>query len=379
MERKNIHGGNIYKFAAAKGIVPSSVVDFSANINPLGMSAVAKEALIAGVDGCIHYPDPGEESLRRVAANVFGVSADMIYFGNGAAELLYALTRLHTLRKAYVPEPGFSEYREAAGTAGLTVVGYAMKKESCKQGYRFTPDYEYLEKQLTEEREPVIVFLGNPNNPDGSLVQPEEVLRLAKAATKTNSLIMVDESFIEFTDSSTSMRSYITTQPQLVVLHSLTKFYAIPGLRLGMLFYGGRAHRDELTSYIPAWSVNHLAQCYGQAALLDTRYQELSRTTVMTEKEYLHDAFNAFPFIKTSHPSVNFMLCRWLPTTPPIYDIIEYLADKAVLIRDCSTYEGLGTGWFRVAVKDRDANNLLIHYIKEFAYEHDLFSTTWTD
>uniref|UniRef100_UPI00402A5FB1 aminotransferase class I/II-fold pyridoxal phosphate-dependent enzyme n=1 Tax=Veillonella magna TaxID=464322 RepID=UPI00402A5FB1 len=237
----------------------------------------------------------------------------------------------------------------------------------------------YLEYQLTQEREPEIVFIGNPNNPDGSFVQPEEVLRLAKAATKTNSLIMVDESFIEFTDSSTSMRSYITTQPQLVVLHSLTKFYAIPGLRLGMLFYGGRAHRDELTSYIPAWSVNHLAQCYGQAALLDTRYQELSRTTVMTEKEYLHDAFNAFPFIKTSHPSVNFMLCRWLPTTPPIYDIIEYLADKAVLIRDCSTYEGLGTGWFRVAVKDRDANNLLIHYIKEFAYEHDLFSTTWTD
>lgn len=377
---KNIHGGNIYKTAASQGVSPQDIVDFSANINPVGLSAKGQAAILSHLDEIIHYPDPNNMDLLNIASTVLHVPDEYILFGNGAAQLLYALMEVKGLQQVIVPAPGFSEYALAAKAQDLNVRSYQLTL-ALEPQLHFTVPYELLRQYLSEaaaKGQRSLVCLGNPNNPDGSLQTVHEVLALATLANESNSLLLIDESFIEFTNESHSLRPYLAEYDNLLVLHSLTKFYAIPGLRLGALL----GHPQVLTNiqqHIPAWSVNHLAAQYGQAALQDEVYRQKSRAVVAREKEWLYGAIKAFPFIKAVAPSVNFMLLHWEPNSPSLQDLMNFLETKHVLIRNCEAYEGLGTGWFRIAVKDRTNNQLLISYVKEFAYAHNLFSSSWSD
>lgn len=374
---KNIHGGNIYKIAAAHGVNPQDIVDFSANINPQGLSPKGKEALLGHVEEVIHYPDPNNEALLEVAAKLLTVPKDNILFGNGAAQLLYALMELQGIAQVLVPAPGFSEYALAAMAQNIKVQSYSLRLEETPT-YHFEVPYDVLREHLVAAKEnntQTLLCLGNPNNPDGSLQMVNEVIELAKLAEESGSLLLVDESFIEFTNESHSLRPYIEETPNILVLHSFTKFYAIPGLRLGALL-GQPQILNTIKQFIPAWSVNHLAAQYGIGALQDEVYRQKSRAVVAREKEWLYGAIKVFHFLTVLPPSVNFMLLHWQPESPSLQDFMEFLETKNLLIRSCEAYEGLGTGWFRIAVKDRANNELLISYVKEFAHAHNLFSTS---
>lgn len=377
---KNIHGGNIYKIARAHGVHPQDIIDFSANINPIGLSPKGEAALKAHLSEIIHYPDPNNEALLEVTSKTLAISIEQILFGNGAAQLLYALMELSDLKEVLVPAPGFSEYALAAKAQNLKVTSYPLTLVADPM-YHFEMPYEILRDHLhraAANGERYLLCLGNPNNPDGSLQTVATVLELAQLAAASDSLLLVDESFIEFTNESHSLRPYIKEYPNLLVLHSLTKFYAIPGLRLGALL-GNAELLARIKQYIPAWSVNHLAAHYGIGALQDEVYRQKSRAVVAREKEWLYGAIKAFPFLTVCAPSVNFMLLHWQPESPDLGAFMEFLNTKNLLIRSCEAYEGLGTGWFRIAVKDRTNNELLISYVKEFAYAHNLFSTSRSD
>lgn len=397
--KKNVHGGNIYKFAAQKGISPDAVLDFSANINPLGLSRLGAEALIDQWEGLIHYPDPHNTELRAITAQRLGVPTENLLFGNGAAELLFAIARLPGFTDVLVPAPGFSEYGEAANAAGLTVSSYTLTQrffkndtmaftatvtnETCPATASvagFVVDYEELAKRLRHDyaQKRCLVFLGNPNNPDGSLVNPAAVQTLLATIRAGNHLLVVDESFIEFTDETTTLRLEAVACDYLIVLHSLTKFYAIPGLRLGAII-GTAPRLQAVKKSIPAWSVNRLAQVYGAAALQDESYRQRTKCKTPIERDWLCEQLAQLGPIQVVRPSVNFILCHWLLKTPTVDALYEFLATKYIVVRDCSAYETLGSGWFRVAVKSQANNENLVSAIKEFCHEHNLLGTPRSD
>lgn len=358
MTRKE-HGGNIYRFVREKHISPESILDFSANINPLGISPKGREALYQALPEIIHYPDPEQAGLFEAVSLKYHVQPEQILFGNGAAELIFALCRLEGLEEAVIPDPAFSEYEEGARSVGLTVRRLCLPVET---GFTFTAEL------LPELKARTIVFLGNPNNPDGQLLPSGEVEKLIDRLRSTDSLLLVDESFIDFTDSQASARSLLDDYPQLIILHSFTKFYAVPGLRIGALYAAPEIVR-QLARFIPTWSVNRLAQAYMQGALADTAYSTSSRDFIAHERQRIYEAYCELPDVKPYLPAANFMLIHWLGSAP-VMELQQFLAEHHILIRSCANYDSLGADWFRIAIKASEQNDQLLALIRKFIYNH---------
>lgn len=411
---KNQHGGNIYEFSAAHHVDENKVLDFSANINPLGMSPVGKKALQTSWEQCIHYPDIHNKELLIALSRHLSLSEESILMGNGAAELLYALMATVVTGTVYVPAPGFSEYKKSAKAFNRPVVFYTHVGEASKntdelrdaekepisasankltdeavnkltdEAVNELPDAAVNElidvtvNETTEIASGSLFIVGNPNNPDGRLVGLEDLKKILVYAQKHNSYVLVDESFIEFTDESHSARQLLAIYDNLLILHSLTKFYAVPGLRLGALL-GHAKLLKQVQLVIPAWSVNRPAQIYGKAALTDEAYIKASKEFIQKEKQRFYEALKEFPFLKVIKPTVNFILIRWLPESPDLQAFTAFLNRRYIMIRNCESYEGLGTGWFRIAVKKQEENDVLLLQVKEFANEHNLFSSSWSD
>lgn len=367
------HGGNIYKFAKEKGISPSDIIDFSANINPFGTSPKGVVDLEEELKNIIHYPDPRATELVDKAAKVYGVENNQILVGNGASEILSAICRFPNFTGVLVPGPGFSEYEACAKAAGLEVAPIYS---------RIHEDEEYFEvpylalmafaAKLKGQDGRVIAFLGNPNNPDGSLLDPEKIKILADMYQEIDSLLVIDESFIDFTDGTHSVRPLINECKNIIILHSLTKFFAVPGLRVGLAFSNPDLI-NKLKAFIPTWSVNNLVQAYATSALNDKEYITKTRAFIGEECLRVHQLYRELPHLVAFKPSVNFMLIKWNIDSPKVTDLQAYLEEKNILIRSCYNYYGLGPNYFRIAIKTKTLNDLLYSYIKEFFYEHNLF------
>lgn len=364
------HGGNIYEFAHAKSLHPSEVLDFSANINPLGMSHMGYEALTRVLKECEHYPDINNSDMLVALRDRLQLPIEYMLLGNGASELLYAAMQVVPVTKVYVPGPGFSEYTKAAKAYSKSVYTYPLDGLGGLQVH-------WPLGEGTKEN-PCLYIVGNPNNPDGSLIHREAFEAYLDAVKKEGSYVLVDESFIEFTDEQQSVRQLCRLHSNLLVLHSLTKFYAVPGLRLGAIL-GAPELLTRLHHVLPAWSVNRLAQVYGVKALRDFEYIEASKAYIQEEKQRIYKALQKFPFLEVIEPSVNFILLKWLPKSPNLEDFTAYVNRHHIMIRGCQNYEGLGSGWFRIAIKKKEENNVLLSHVKEYGNEHNLFSSTWTD
>lgn len=436
---KAIHGGNIYEFAKAHNLPMEQILDFSANINPIGMSPIGLEAMTKALTQCIYYPDIHNEELMTVISERFNLPTSQIALGNGASELLYALMKVLPCETVYVPAPGFSEYTKAAQCYGKTLrtysidslgglqnvwplpntqnlnIAYDTKHTNQLHGTKYTSQlhgrkytsqlhvakyasplddiksispqdgterdkllYNKHDARLLQDVPGALCIIGNPNNPDGSLIDTVQFKEYVAQAQAAGLYILVDESFIEFTDETQTVRQLCKSIPNLLVLHSLTKFYAVPGLRLGALF-GSEKVIDLIQASLPAWSVNRLAQVYGAQALQDTAYVKESKDYVKEEKQRFYMALQEFPFLQVIEPSVNFILLRWLPKEPTLGNFMAYMNRHHIMLRNCEAYEGLGTGWFRLAIKKKEENNVLLSYVKEYGNEHNLFSTSWTD
>lgn len=362
------HGGRIAHYIQEFKLRPQDVLDFSANINPMGMSPKGKQAMWEALEQVIHYPDQDNRALKEALAYSFDLDREDILVGNGAAELIYALCRLPGFTGVMVPAPGFSEYTSGARAANLPVAPIYYRQY--EDEHRFEVPYMALQafgaklaNKADGEEGRVIVFLTNPNNPDGSLLDVESTLQVATMLAASGSLLVVDESFIEFTDGSHSLRPYIKSHENLVILHSLTKFYAVPGLRIGSLFANPRIIQN-LEGLIPCWSVNSLAQAYTSAALADTEYQESSRAFIQEEGKRLYTAYNALNYIQAYRPTANFMLLHMDHPSLGVNELFERLGREGLFIRKGLNFDGLGEGWFRIAIKDRLANDRLLTRIK---------------
>lgn len=312
-----IHGGNIFQFAHEQRIEPYEVIDFSANINPLGPSQRGLSALESQLRYISHYPDATNDDILNAIADIYGMNKNQIVVGNGAAELLYAICRLPGYTGAFVPAPGFSEYKAALEASRIPVrdIYYRPREDEHGKPY-FEVPYLALETfaaELKGQDGRIIVFLGNPNNPDGTLLDKNHIRTIASMLKDANSLLVIDESFIDFVGNDTlqdneySMRSLVNEFDNIIVVHSFTKFYAVPGLRIGAAF-SNPLIIEQLNSFIPTWSVNTLAQSYTEAALNDVEYVKRTKQVLHEEQLFMYNSLDTIDGITIYPPSANFML-----------------------------------------------------------------------
>ena len=364
-----IHGGNIFQFAHEQRIEPYEVVDFSANINPLGPSQRGLDALNAQLRYISHYPDATNDDVLNAIADTYGMDKHQIIVGNGAAELLYAICRLPGYTGAFVPAPGFSEYKEALEASKIPVrdIFYRPREDDNGKPY-FEVPYLALETfaaELKGQDGRIIVFLGNPNNPDGTLLDKDHIRTVASMLKDANSLLVIDESFIDFVgndplqDNEHSMRSLVNEFDNIIVVHSFTKFYAVPGLRIGAAFTN-ETLITQLQQYIPSWSVNTLAQAYTKAALNDVDYIKRTKQELNEERVFMYNALDAIEGITVYPPSANFILFQVNQEGITANYINEELKKYNMIVRNCDSYVGLTNHWVRIAIKDHDTNIKLV-------------------
>jgi len=350
------HGGNIYR----DGLPAGGWLDFSANINPAGLAPSVREALLASVDDVIRYPDPEAKELKAALAERYNVPAAQLVLGNGAAELFYLFLQTIRPRRVLLPVPSFSEYERAALAASCKISFFALSAEN---DFRF--DWEELLAVL-----PVTdcIILGNPNNPTGTLVTRNELVRLLEEIKDGTQWLVVDESFLDFLlfDSRYTVRDLVAEYPRLFVVQSLTKFYALPGLRLGF----GVAEENlaaRLNAGKDVWNVNLLAQRAGVAALMDTEYQQKSRQQLIEEMQRLHKGIDGLHGIKAFPPSVNFMLLDVSGTGLNSSEFTAKLQARGILVRDCANYTGIEDDCYvRIAIRQPEENDRLLAVLEDF-------------
>lgn len=349
MMERFAHGGNIYSSPPAGGWS-----DFSANISPLGLPDSVRKVIAENISGVVNYPDPAGRELKRAISSFYDVPEDEIVLGNGGSELLYVLMHARKPRRALIPAPSFSEYERAAISSGARIVHVLSKEEDL-----FRTDIDAI---LRVAAEGDVVFLGSPNNPTGTLLTADDVRAVAKSA----SLVVVDESFMDFRDDAAryTARHLPSELENVVVIQSMTKFYALPGLRLGFSLSSPRLARKMEAAKDP-WNVNLLAQAAGVAALSDSGYQRRVRELVMREKDALFAALSGLYDLFAFPPTVNFILIRLGASWGTAAELSERMRQRGILIRDCSNYPGLDGSFIRTAVKTRAENERLTRALSD--------------
>ena len=347
------HGGNVYKAAQAQQIPVEKIMDFSASINPLGPPAVVLRAIRSSLKQIVHYPDPDCRQLRKVLAQQRGVDPDMILVGNGSTELIHLLPRALRIKSALIIGPTFEEYARALMEAGSVVEYVHAKREQ-----RFRPPLQDVQELLSARRSKFdAVFLCNPNNPTGQVMNRRAMCELAEAVERQQGWLIVDEAFIDYCQEQ-SVVFMLREYPRMVVLRSLTKFYAMPGLRIGYLL-GASKVVDHVKDRQPPWSVNSLAQEVSCAVLQDDVYAMKSRAFMRNERLRFMRGLRSLSGLRVYSSAANFVLIE-LPASIGAGEVTDRLVCEKLLVRDCSTLPGLTTRMIRVAVRTAKENRRLL-------------------
>lgn len=350
------HGGNLAEIARAYGVDEASLIDFSANINPLGQPESVRNVIENGADLLLHYPDPDSTELTNALAERHGCDPASIVVGNGSNELVYLLARAVSPRRAAILEPTFSEYGRALGQVRCDVC-----RLFAEEGGGFSHPLTQL-RQASDRFD--MTFLCNPNNPTGALAGRDQIMGAVRAMPQ--GVVAVDEAFMDFVqEASAATCADVAAQTEdLVVLRSMTKFYAIPGLRLGYAV-GPKRLMGKLRELREPWSVNALAQKAGLAAVADTDFAQRTLDFLAAERPRLAAGIEEIEHLQPSASPANFLMVKITTREITCDQLRAALIPRGLVIRHCSNFPGLGPAYFRVAVRNADENQALLAALRE--------------
>lgn len=357
MLEKHGHGGDIWTAAELYGVDKNAFTDFSSNMNPLGPPEIV-ESIVRGEwkKELSRYPDPDCRELRARIAGVYGVPPDSVLAGNGAAELIDLAVRVLKPSRVGILRPCFLEYGKAAERAGASVVELPLSAER-----DFDPDWE-SEELWAKAEEADVLFLGHPNNPTGRLLPQPFLKRLLEWGKP----VILDEAFIDFSGSEehVSCIRQAAASDRLFVVRSMTKFYTVPGLRLGFIVASPEWIR-RMKGLQTDWSVNGLAQRIGTAVLGDREYERATLKWLGTERAWMKSAMEELGLLVTDS-AANYLLFR-LPESFPaaIKELQASMGKKGILVRDGSTFTGLDSRYGRTAVRLRGDNSRFIRVLAD--------------
>lgn len=341
--REIIHGGDIYNH--------KNVLDYSANINPLGISDKVMEAAKNGIAMSIHYPDIACRKLCKEISKAEKISKNFILCGNGAADLIFSFVIAVKPKKALLIAPTFAEYEAALKTVSCHITYYDLKEKN-----DFIVQDNIIDC-ITEETD--VLFLCNPNNPTGQLTDKELLIKIANRCKENNCYFIIDECFNDFLDypEKVSMKSELYNYPNIVILKAFTKMYAMPGLRLGYCMSRNSFLLEKMEAVTQPWNVSIPAQEAGIAALKEKKYVEKTKKLIKEERAYIiKELENMGICVIGSKANYIFFYCE--------NDLYKACLKKHILIRDCSNYSGLKKGYYRIAVRKPEENKILIQVLK---------------
>lgn len=348
------HGGGVWRTARELGIPASEILDFSASINPLGIPdgvlRAAREALAASV----HYPEIDASSLREALAAFHGLPAAQILPGSGSTELIYLFPRVLRPRRALLVTPAFSEYARALEQSGTALDVFPLDPEN---GFRLDP--ERLLHALSPETD--LILFANPGNPTGVGLDPAAVEGVARGA-REQALVAVDEAFVDFCPEL-SVIDRVPAHGNLFVFRSLTKFYAIPGLRAGYLAGPPRAMARLAAAQLP-WSLSTPSLAAAKACLGEEEYRRETLATIPVLRESLAGGLSKLGL--TVYPSrANFILARLEKPGWNVAAVAAALCRRGILIRNCANFPPLDGRYLRVAVRGEEENARLLSALED--------------
>jgi threonine-phosphate decarboxylase len=352
------HGGNLREISKQFGIPEVEILDFSTSINPLGPPRSALKAILDEMERLVHYPEIDGASLREQLAEQDGLEIENVLVGNGSIEFVYLIPRVLRPKKALVPVPTFSDYERSLRLADSLTMTFRLRKE---EGFSLPLD-SFL-RDMTDETD--LVYLCNPNNPTGTLLPQEALINIVTAAQKSGAIVVVDEAFIDFVPDG-SIRRRVKEFENLLILRSFTKFFGIPGLRAGAL-YGPKDLMERMAVHKEPWSMNRLAGAAVVAALKDESYRQETIELVERERNFLVEELSALPGIESYSSGGNYLLVETSPPLPESDRLFEIFLRGGILLRHCASFPGLGSRFFRLAVKTRDENRLLVELFQRAA------------
>ena len=350
------HGGDVYAWAQRARIDPAEIVDFSASINPLGPPALARKAFQKSYREVSHYPEPYGQELKEALAKHHGIKPAEILIGNGSTQLIYLLCSALRPRKALVVTPAFSEYANALKLAGAKVRFLPLASDE---------DFEFSTEKFmaTWRKEGDIAFLTNPNSVTGQLIPRAEVEKIVRIALLEKRFVVIDEAFIDFVEAE-SIKQLIRHNPYVIILRSLTKYYALPGLRVGYLLAHSR-RVAQLAAYLEPWSVNRPAQKVALACLADRSFGLKTERWLRRERNYLTQALIGLKSFQPYASSANFLLVR-IANNASAVELRSFLLNQKILIRAFNSFAGVGADHFRIAVRRRKDNQRLLEALREW-------------
>lgn len=351
---KPIHGGGVDRAMLELGLPRAAIHDFSASINPLGTPPEVQRALIAALDRIGDYPEIDAASLRVDLANFHQLPAENLLPGSGSTELIYLLPRVFRPRRALLLLPCFSEYAPALQQAGCQIDTLCLSPDD-----EFTFSVEQVMAAMREDTD--LVLLANPGNPTGIGIDPQELIALAKQLSSCR--LLVDEAFVDFCPE----RSVLKEVPQLsnlLVLRSMTKFYAIPGLRVGYLA-ASAPDVAQLTALKEPWTMSNLAIAAGRACLDSENYRQQTLQLIPKLRAGLRQGLEALG-IKVFTGEANYLLCYLPATVSNAVELKRTLQQRGLLIRTCDDFVPLDDRYLRVAVLGAEDNRCLLRAIDTF-------------
>lgn len=340
------HGGDVRAMARNLDCEVSDLLDFSANLNPLGPPECLRQVVSRHLSEVVHYPDPSCAALCEALSRMMSVPQGHIVCGNGSTELLFAVPAVLGAKRAIIPVPSYSDYATAARRSGLEVELVLYPVES-------GIDWQKMESRLTGDE---LVVVGQPGNPVGNLFDLNEFQVVAQRHPKT--FFLIDEAFADFVEGYESIARLGI--PNVLVLRSMTKFYAMPGIRLGYLI-ADETIAQQVRNYLPPWSVGSIAQAVGVAVLSEADYAMRTRQAVLQSRENLQKQLEAFGLFHVFPSAANYLLVRIEKGGLDAQMLAEkLLKHHRIPIRVCANYAGLDARYFRVAVRSEEENKRLI-------------------
>src|SRR5262245_25908287 len=350
------HGGDVYAWAQKARIDPAEIIDFSASINPLGPPASARKAFQESYNEVSRYPDPYGEELKKALAKRHGMKPTEILVGSGSTQLVYLLCFALRPRKALVVGPAFSEHANALTLAGAKVRFLPL---TANGDFRFSTDDFMAAWGKADD----MAFLTTPNSVTGRLIPRAEIEKIARIALLKKRFLVIDEAFIDFVEEE-SVKQLIRDNPYVIILRSLTKYYALPGLRLGYLLAHSR-RAAQFAAYLEPWSVNGPAQKVALACLADRSFRLKTERWLRRERNFLTQALISLKSFQPYPSIANFLLVR-IANNASAIELCSFLLNQKILIRAWNSFAGVGADHFRIGVRRRKDNQRLIEALREW-------------
>lgn len=335
------HGGNIYGYG--------DILDFSSNINPLGPPESVRAAYLASAETMDRYPDSSCTELRSKLSLHFGLPAENIVCGNGAADLIYRSVHALRPKSALLCRPCFGEYEKALAETECRISEYFLRES---EGFILGEDFLSAVSNGYD-----MVILCSPNNPTGRLIPPHILETTAEICRDNGTVLICDECFMGFTGLASTHSLTNFMNDNCIVLGAFTKLYAMAGLRLGYMLCGNASTAEKIAGSGQYWSVSSPAQAAGIAALDELDYVERTIELIRREREFLTNELTALG-LKVCPSDADFLLFRF---ETELYDL---MLTKGILIRRCDSFRGLDSSYYRIAVKNHKDNSRFIDTLR---------------